>query len=327
MEAMYIHAGNRNPKTLLRIRALMSFEYFLVRGMRGNVNSSDIASWSSMFYDFKTDTSISLEAEFDKIPKHLSDDLERVNLQITRLSADHDDFVSILREFDSEDEDDVEVLEFLLDESAKPFHVLLSKERVRSTRSVRQNLLPSVFLHTGEPVERETNIERFSNMRQSGTVQVLIDALKVVEPRLEGLEILFDNIHANVGLRQLISLSSLGDGMNRTAGLILAMHEKSDGIVFIDEIENGIHHTVQCKVWQAIGQLASDLNIQVFATTHSLEMIRAAYQAFSEADDLENLRLHRLDRDTNTSDIHAVTYNKRGLEALAAFDFDFEVRG
>ena len=327
MEAMYIHSGNRDPKTILRIKALMSFEYFLVRGMRGSVNSSDIASWSSMFYDFMTDTSISLAAEFDRMPNHLSEDLARVNLQITKLSADHNDFVSILREFDAEDEDDVEVLEFLLDESAKPFHVLLSKERVRSTRSVRQNLLPSVFLYTGELVERDTNIERFSNMRQSGTVQVLIDALKVIEPRLEGLEILFDNIHADLGLRQLISLSSLGDGMNRTAGLILAMHEKSDGIVFIDEIENGIHHSVQCKVWQAIGEIARELNIQVFATTHSLEMIRAAYEAFSENETLEDLRLHRLDRDVKTGDIGAVTYNKRGLEALAAFDFDFEVRG
>ena len=64
--------------------------------------------------------------------------------------------------------------------------------------------------------------------------------------------------------------------------------------IFIDEIENGIHHSVQCKVWQAIGQVARELDIQVFATTHSLEMIRAAYEAFKEDDMLDEFRYHRL---------------------------------
>ena len=98
-------------------------------------------------------------------------------------------------------------------------------------------------------------------------------------------------------------------------------------MVFIDEIENGIHHSVQCKVWKAIGKLARDLDIQVFATTHSLEMIRAAYEAFKEDGELDDLRLHRLDRDEDTGDIEAVTYNVPALDALATFDFDFEVRG
>ena len=57
--------------------------------------------------------------------------------------------------------------------------------------------------------------------------------------------------------------------------------------LFIDEIENGIHHTVQKDVWKAIGQTAHELDIQVFATTHSLEMVHAAYEAFSESGKLD----------------------------------------
>ena len=72
---------------------------------------------------------------------------------------------------------------------------------------------------------------------------------------------------------------------------------------------------------------ARDLNIQVFATTHSLEMIRAAYEAFSEDKKLDEFRFHRLDRDRETGDIEAVTYNEPALHAIASFDFDFEVRG
>ena len=56
-------------------------------------------------------------------------------------------------------------------------------------------------------------------------------------------------------------------------------------------------------------------------------MIRAAYEAFSEDNKLDEFRYHRLDRDRDTGDIEAVTYNKFGMEALAAFDFEHEVRG
>ena len=74
----------------------------------------------------------------------------------------------------------------------------------------------------------------------------------------------------------------MGDGINSVCHFVLTMMADELDYLFIDEIENGIHHSVQCKVWKAIGQLARDLNIQVFATTHSLEMIRAAYEAFSK---------------------------------------------
>ena len=83
---------------------------------------------------------------------------------------------------------------------------------------------------------------------------------------------------------------------------------------------------MQKKVWQAIGKLARELDIQVFATTHSYEMIRAAYEAFSEDNKLEDFRYHRLSRSRKTGELRATTYNELDMEAVAAFDFDHEVR-
>ncbi len=326
MEAMYVHSGNREPKTLLRTRSLMSFEYFLVRGIRGTVNSSDIVSWSSLFSDFRTENEITLSARLDKKSKQPHYDKASVSLNIRKVSTERDDFVAILREFEAEDEDDIEILEFTLDTDGKPFHVLISEERIRSSRSNIQNLIPSDFMYTGEPADREDNVKRFSNMRQADTVSVLIGALEMIEPRLRSMEILYDNIHANIGLSQLISLSSLGVGMNRIAGLILAMYEISGGIMFIDEIENGLHYSVQENLWDVVGKIARDLDIQVFATTHSLEMIKAAHAAYKDLPEYD-FRLHRLDRNPGTDEIEAVTYNSFGMESLAAFNFDFEVRG
>lgn len=326
LEAMYIHSGNRDPKTLLRIKTLSRLEDFFLREIRGIANPSDIASWRSLFYDFSVEKKIKLFAEFDKKPKQLSNGESGFSLQISNVSPDREDFFDILREYSAEDDDNVEILEFNLDFDNKPFHLLLSKDRIRSSRSKSHNLIQSDFLYTREPIASDDNVERFSNMRQLNTTSGLIKVLKIIEPRLKGLEILYDAIHADVGLNQLISLTNLGDGMNRIASLILAMNEVSNGVVFIDEIENGLHHSTQTDMWKAIGRVAQESNIQVFATTHSLEMIRAAHEAFKDDDPYE-FRLHRMDRDSVTDDIEAVTYNQFGMESLAAFDFDYEVRG
>ena len=47
----------------------------------------------------------------------------------------------------------------------------------------------------------------------------------------------------------------------------------------MDEIENGLHHSILTKVWAVIFQMARMLNVQVFATTHSWDCI----QSFQEA--------------------------------------------
>jgi AAA15 family ATPase/GTPase len=45
--------------------------------------------------------------------------------------------------------------------------------------------------------------------------------------------------------------------------------------IFIDEIENGLHYTAYPDIWKTLFRLAIELDSQIFATTHSLEMIQA----------------------------------------------------
>ena len=77
-----------------------------------------------------------------------------------------------------------------------------------------------------------------------------------------------------------LPLHSLGDGMLRALGISLALVNAKDGILLIDEFENGLYYTVQPELWQLIFQVAQRLNVQVFATTHSWDCI----EAFQKAD-------------------------------------------
>ncbi|MCY4538389.1 MAG: AAA family ATPase [Chloroflexi bacterium] len=325
MEAMYIHSGNRDPMTLLRSN--VRYDYASVRSVeQAFPEPMTNISWNVIFNNFCTKEDIELSATFSQ-RNNLAPELKLS--VITQYQEGYDEIlrnVHIFNEYISE------ILVFKSGLDAEPFILVLTDMRVFPTYLSNQKLITnSEFLMARKKVDTNVNAERFSNMRQSGTDKVLVDALKLIEPRLKKLEILAyggqPHIHADIELDQLISVSNLGDGMNRISSLILAMSEVPGGVVFIDEIENGIHHSVQKKVWKAIGQVARDLDIQVFATTHSLEMIRAAYEAFRENKKLNEFRYHRLDRDRDTGDIEAVTYNEFGMDAVAAFDFEYEVRG
>ena len=72
-----------------------------------------------------------------------------------------------------------------------------------------------------------------------------------------------------------LPLSLFGDAINRMANIILKLVNNDNKILLIDEIENGIHYTNQRDFWNNLFRLSIEYDIQIFATTHSLEMIQA----------------------------------------------------
>lgn len=78
-----------------------------------------------------------------------------------------------------------------------------------------------------------------------------------------------------------IPLKSLGDGMVRLFHIVLSLVNAKDGYLLIDEFENGLHWSIQPKLWNIIFILAERLNVQVFATTHNRDCIRGFYEVWS----------------------------------------------
>lgn len=73
----------------------------------------------------------------------------------------------------------------------------------------------------------------------------------------------------------------------------------------IDEIENGLHYTVQAEFWTYLFRLAQQFNVQIFATTHSIEMIRA-FAAVAQKEDFQSLAAYfELSKHLKTQEILA----------------------
>jgi hypothetical protein len=167
--------------------------------------------------------------------------------------------------------------------------------------------------------------ERFGKLELRGRQDELLRVLQIVEPRLKRLAVVIESgepmLQGDIGLARLVPLPLMGEGIARLATLMLYISNASNGIVLVDEIENGLHHSVMAKVWKAIGEAARQYDTQIFATTHNWWCIVAAHEAFSKSE-VYDFRLHRLERIKGTLEV--VTYDQETLEA--AIEIGMEVR-
>jgi hypothetical protein len=116
-----------------------------------------------------------------------------------------------------------------------------------------------------------------------------------------------------------IPLSACGDGIRRALFIALGLQSTAGGILLIDEIEASIHVTALGPMFSWIVRSCEQLDIQLFATTHSLEAVDAMIQA--EAGSLSSISGYRLRRINGVVEAQRVDgdllgrlRNERGLD-------------
>ncbi|OCR00559.1 ATPase [Oscillatoriales cyanobacterium USR001] len=93
-------------------------------------------------------------------------------------------------------------------------------------------------------------------------------------------------------------LSAFGDGIRRLLFIALTLAKVEDGVLLIDEIETAIHTETLHSSFSWIVQWCQNLNIQLFATTHSLEAVDAILDASNSETDLVLYRLEKRESQT-----------------------------
>ncbi len=147
--------------------------------------------------------------------------------------------------------------------------------------------------------------------------QRVIEALQIIEPRVE--RIAFSSTQrpgARVlvkltGTDQRIPLGSMGDGLKRLLALAIRLHRATNGYLLTDEIDTGLHYSVMGKMWQLVVETAKARNIQVFATSHSLDCVNALAWLHEACPHLQNeIALHRVEPSSSTA-------TRYGLDEIA----------
>ena len=119
----------------------------------------------------------------------------------------------------------------------------------------------------------------------------------------------------------MLPLQSMGDGINRILTVILALVNADNGCLLIDEFENGLHYSVQEKLWTIIFELSRKLNVQIFVTTHGEDCIRG-FESVLNNSCISDGKLIRLDNENGI--IKQVEFDAKELKIAA--DQDIEIR-
>ena len=142
--------------------------------------------------------------------------------------------------------------------------------------------------------------------------------MREIHPKISDLRLnQIGMLLANIELAELIPVNLMGGGISKYLSVALAMVNYKNGMVFIDEFENGLHHSAQETLWKAVFTWAQKLNVQVFAATHSLECIRAFSNSISSSLFEAEAKLYRIER--KEEKFRAVELTKEVLaESLAS---------
>ena len=165
--------------------------------------------------------------------------------------------------------------------------------------------------------KQQALVREFNNIRTNHRKLIkeyLIPGLKLLNPAIEDIELgnePLNNQESRIELileggNRPIPLSSLGHGAKRLFNIIIGTISAKDGILLIDEIENGIHYSIISEMWDLIFKLAKANNCQIIAVTHSWEF--ASYVTSQPEENQKLFSFVNIARLKN-GDLSSATYN------------------
>lgn len=119
---------------------------------------------------------------------------------------------------------------------------------------------------------------RFSEFRKEGLYEEAVDVLRLLDPGIKEILVLTQKrgmpcLYVNHKKTGLTPLSVCGDGMRRAVYIATTVPKLKGGILLVDEIESALHVSALEKVFEMLIAACKQYDVQLFATTHSLEAV------------------------------------------------------
>lgn len=351
LEALRIYAGNANVNLLQSISEEHDEEYLI-----DEIEHQGSADVKLPFEDFFTgrsfpndDTEISIgevDSEVDVLKiKHACVVKETFTLteddgeKVTRIKT------RILKKSELE-ETEGEVLDAIIVSKGNGrdlFFIELNKNELHRRRiqsKEEKNSKPCSYVPT-QFISMDELAEKWDEIIFTEAESVIKDALKIILPDFENLGFVenkyrrlrrVNSINTSSrkavvkisGIPGQVPLNSLGDGMLRVLQLVLKAFSAKNGFLLIDEFENGLHYSVQEKIWSLLFELSNKLNIQVFATTHSWDCIESFSKVSLAKKDIDGVlfRIGKSIRKSENNKVIATVFDEDQLYNITQSDVE-----
>lgn len=168
---------------------------------------------------------------------------------------------------------------------------------------------------------------RFSRLRMAGKQGDFVNFMQGEYPLLSDIGV--DSLAGSPALTACIDGSTrrlpinlISSGISKIASIALAMFVRPNGVVLIDEIENGIYYKHHLGVWKGLIRVAGLTGTQLFVTTHSAESLRALAAAAGEMP--EEFSLWNIARRGDSMSPAITQFS--GQDMFAAIEYNSEIR-
>lgn len=316
LEAIFLLTGS-NPDIVLRVNAIRGITI-----MRVELAPWGDMPWNSLFNNFNALNPIKLSG--------IDSNDNQIGVTIVEKAVNEyplDLFASTSTSSDNLSRSKMKKLELSYTRNRESYLAEISFQQ-SDLKIDAPKLIPAVFpghyLSAFGVNSIELN-EKYGVLVQKGQDGKLLEILRIIEPDINGIysvtiggtpQLLIDV----KGIAQRIPIQYLGGGINRLALFAIYLLTLESGIIFIDEIENGIYYRSLKNIWEKLGELSKLLNVQIFATTHSWECVTSAHEALAESQN--DFSVYRVDAKPNIT--KAIRYDRNLLKT--AIDQKIEVR-
>lgn len=187
------------------------------------------------------------------------------------------------------------------------------------------------------PIQYITPIEHMlknspNEIIKKGKKKDLIELLNIFDKDIIGIEMVEENRktvpfieHEKLGI---MTLSTYGDGLKKVLLLGSSIINAENGVLLIDEVETAIHIDAFIDVFKWFIKALKRYNVQVFMTTHSIEVVDAILTSQKDLDNTDFLKDSlRVITIKNSTGQQTKARILNGLKAYdSRFDFEMELR-
>ena len=117
--------------------------------------------------------------------------------------------------------------------------------------------------------------------------KLVLEALKNIDNRIKDFILVDNTIMVDIGLEKRLPINLLGDGVRKFFTLAVAMFDCQNGVLLVDEIDNGLHFSTMEKFWSILLHTSKMFNVQLFATTHNIDSIKGLNRVLLQAENTD----------------------------------------
>jgi predicted ATPase len=175
------------------------------------------------------------------------------------------------------------------------------------------------------PVALDPIAEHFSELSKRKQHLPIVEAIRDVFPAISALSL--ESIAGQIVvcasldyLTEKLPVGMISGGISKYLWILTAIASNPGGVVLIDELESGLYYKSLRIILKSIVQFANENRVQIFATTHSGELLEAFADVMES--DREQFAFIRADRKDKECSMRVA----RGPSSISAIHQHIEMR-